>query len=146
MVARTKIESVDEVRRWYENGLTYKEMSRLHMEKYGIEVSPSGFASLRRRMGWDPRIAVGPSPLMPWDVREEHRSSYLYTMLRREIRRRQEMPWISVDPEEKLDQWIQGLRDNGAVVDYRPDTKMGFFLTYARPGVDNDIVREPKVP
>src|SRR5699024_5096082 len=70
VVARTKIESVDEVRRWYENGLTYKEMSRLHMEKYGIEVSPSGFASLRRRMGWDPRIAVGPSPLMPWDVRE----------------------------------------------------------------------------
>lgn len=146
MAARTKIESVDEVRRWYEDGLTYKEMAQLHFEKYGIEVTPSGFSALRQREGWDPRIAVGDNPLMPWVVLEKHRSSYLYTMLRREIRRREGLPWISTDPEEKLDQWIQGLRDSGAVVDYRPDTKAGFFLTYARPGLDNDIVREPNVP
>lgn len=146
MPGRTKIHSVDEVRRWYEDGVTYREMSRMHMEKYGIEVSSSGFAGVRRRMGWEPRIAVGDHPLMPWDVREEHRSAYLYTMLRREIRRRQGLPWLSSDPQEKLDQWIDGLRENGAVVDYRPDTDLGFHLTYARPGIDNDLIREPNVP
>lgn len=145
MPGRTKIQSVDEVRRWYEEGLTYKQMSDLHLEEYGVTVTPSGFSALRRRMGWDTRLA-GESPLMPWTVEAHHRSSYLYTMLRREIRRREGLPWISTDPEEKLDQWVQGLRENGAVIDYRPDTKMGFFLTYARPGVDNDIVREPNVP
>lgn len=143
MVGRTKIQSVDEVRRWYESGVTYREMSELHFEKYGIQVSQGGFSALRRRMGWDARIVVGNNPLMPWRVKDEHRSSYLYTMLRREIRRREGLPWISSDPEEKLDQWIEGLRENGAVVDYRPDTGPGFFLTYARPGIDNDLVREP---
>lgn len=146
MAGRSKIESVDEVRRWYEDGLTYKQMAEKHLEQYGVQVSPSGFAAVRRRMGWEPRLAVGETPLMPWVVKEEHRSSYLYLMLRREIRRRAGMAWISSDPEEKLDQWVEGLRENGAVVDYRPDTKAGFFLTYARPGVDHDIVREPNVP
>lgn len=145
MAGRTKIQSFDEVRRWYEEGLTYKEMSRRHFEQYGVEVTPEGFAAVRHRYGWEPRLVVGKHPLQPWDVRPEHRSSYLYMMLRREIRRREGQPWTSTDPEEKLDQWIQGLRENGAVVDYRPDTEAGFFLTYARPGVDGDIIREPKV-
>lgn len=56
------------------------------------------------------------------------------------------LPWISSTPEEKQDQWVQGLRDAGAVVDYRPDTKEGFFLTYAREGIDNDLIREPDAP
>ena len=38
------------------------------------------------------------------------------------------------------------MRDAGAVVDYRPDTKEGFFLTYAREGIDNDLIREPDAP
>lgn len=144
MAARSKIESVDEVRRWYEAGVTYREMAEMHREKYGVDVTPGAFAALRRRMGWDPRIAVGDHPLMPWSVRDEHRSSYIYMMLRREIRRREGLPWASEkDSEDKLDQWLGGLRENGAVVDYRPDTGPGFFLTYARPGIDNDIVREP---
>lgn len=143
MAGKTKINSVDEVRRWYEDGLTYKEMAQLHFDKYGVEVTPSGFSALRQRMGWDPRIAVGETPLMPWKVVDHHRSSYIYLMLRREIRRRQGMPWSSGDSEEKLDQWLDGLRAAGAVVDYRPDTRAGFFLTYARPGVDDDIIREP---
>lgn len=143
MAGRTKIQSVDEVRRWYESGVTYREMSDLHREKYDIEVTPAGFSALRRRMGWEPRIVVGDNPLMPWDVQERHRSSYLYLMLRREIRRRAGLPWSSTDPEEKLDQWVEGLREHGAVVDYRPDTEAGFFLTYGRPGIDKDIIREP---
>ena len=145
MAGRTKIQSVDEVRRWYEEGLTYKEMAELHEEKYGVRVTPSGFSALRQRMGWESRLA-GDDPLMPWEVDSSHQSSYLYLMLRREIRRRQGLPWISSTPEEKQDQWVQGLRDAGAVVDYRPDTKEGFFLTYAREGIDNDLIREPDAP
>lgn len=144
MAGRTKIHSVDEVRRWYEDGLTYKEMSELHLQKYGVLVTTSGFSALRRRMGWPSRQA-GDSPLMPWKVESKHASAYLYTMLRREIRRREGLPWSSTDPEEKLDQWVDGLRESGAVIDYRPETEAGFFLTYARPGVDTDLIREPLV-
>lgn len=145
MPGRTKIQNMDEIRRWYEEGLTYQQIADRHFEKYGIEISASGVSAARRRMGWTGRLA-GDSPLMPWKVKDEHRSAYLYTMLRREIRRREGLPWTSTDPEEKLDQWIDGLRTEGAVVDYRPGTRMGFFLTYARPGVDGDLVRVPDVP
>lgn len=144
MVARTKIESVDEVRRWYEEGLTYRQMADRHLEKYGVQVSPSGFSSVRRKMGWESRLA-GESPLMPWHIKKEHQSTYIYLMLRREIRRREGLPWMSKDPTANLDAWIDGIKSNGAVIDYRPDTKNGFFLTYARPGIDNDLIREPEV-
>lgn len=142
VAARSKIESVDEVRRWYEDGLTYKQMSDLHFEKYGVRVTPGAFSNVRRSMGWEGRLA-GASPLMPWHVRLDHQSTYLYRMLRLEIRRRAGLPWISSEPESKLEDWVRGLKENQAVVDYRPDTDKGFFLTYARPDIDNDLIREP---
>lgn len=142
MAAPMKIHSVDEVRRWYEEGMTYKEMAELHKEKYGIRVAPTSFSALRRRMGWPGRLA-GDDPLMPWRVAKEHRNSYTYGLLRREIRRRQGLEQISSRPVEELDAWIDSLKERGAVIDYRADTEQGFFLTYARPGIDNDLIREP---
>lgn len=143
MAPPSKIQSVDEARRWFEEGLTYQEMADRHEEKYGIKVTAAAFASLRRRMGWENRILRGYDPLVPWDVRPEHRSTYTYWMLRREVRRRAGITKEDGEGLAALDRWIAGLREAGAVVDYRPDSKEGFFLTYARPGKDTDLIREP---
>ena len=142
MARPPKIHSVDEVRRWYEDGMTYKDMSKLHLEKYNIEVHPTSFSSLRRREGWDGRLLKG-HPLIPWRVKEEHQKNYLLNQLRREAKRRMGVQSSRAHPPESVKAWADSLREQNAVVDYRPATEEGFFLVYAREGIDNDLIREP---
>lgn len=143
MARPPKIHSVDEVRRWYEEGYTYKEMSKMHLEKYDIEVHPTSFSSLRRREGWDGRL-LKDHPLIPWKVKEEHQKNYLLNQLRREAKRRMGVQSSQSHSLESIKAWADSLREQHAVVDYRPDTEEGFFLVYARDGIDNDLIREPE--
>lgn len=83
------------------------------------------------------------NPLVPWDVKPEHGSSYLLAMLQHEHRRRQGLPATADFPSETVLEWTEQLRSLGAVVDYRPGVPGGFFLVYARPGIDADLVRVP---
>ena len=83
--------------------------------------------------------------LIPWAVREEHRGKHLYRMLERESLRREGLPCGTQEEYEQVVQWTERLRSLGAVVDYRPWTEQGFFLTYARPQ-DVNLVRVPDSP
>lgn len=144
MARPMKIQDVEEARRWYEAGFTYQQMADMHLEKYNIEVTPTGFSSLRKREGWPGRLVID-NPLVPWDVKPEHKKAYLLAMLQREQRRREGLESTVAFPPETILAWADSLRKRGAVVDYRPDTERGFFLTYAREGIDTDLIRQPDV-
>lgn len=142
MARPSKIQDMAEVKRWYEGGMTYQEMSDMYLEKYNLEVAPSTFSSVRIRQGWPGRLVLD-NPLVPWRVKEEHSKKYLLAMLQREQRRRLGILESATHPAEVVLAWANSLRERGAVVTYEPDTEQGFFLTPARPGVDTDLVRVP---
>ena len=79
--------------------------------------------------------------LLPWDVREEQRDAHLYLMLERESLRREGLPFGTAEEAEALEVWKASLRSHGAVVDYRAETRNGFFLVYA--AEDEDLIRRP---
>lgn len=83
------------------------------------------------------------NPLVPWDVRPAHTGSHLLAMLHHEHRRRQGLPATADVPSETVLEWTERLRSRGAVVDYRPRVRGGFFLVHARPGIDTDLIRVP---
>lgn len=142
MARPPKIQSVDEMKRWYEEGFTYAEMAEMHLEKYHIEIHPTSISSLRRREGWEGRLLKN-HPLIPWAVKPEHQKNYLLNQLRREAKRRMGVQSSQSHTMESIKAWADSLTSNNAVVDYRPETEEGFFLTYARPGIDLDLIREP---
>lgn len=138
----TKIQNENELLRWFEQGKTYAEMRELYSKKYNLEVGISMFANFRRRRGLDLRIARD-SKLIPWAVKKEHSHHHSVHMLRREARRRSGMP-IPPREEEILDGFLRTLAEDDAVVHYDPDTEQGFFRVSRRPGIDNDLIREPE--
>lgn len=138
----TKIQSEQEVIRWFEEGRTYDWMSQQYRDKYNIETVPSMWGNFRRRRGLSRRIARD-DVLIPWAVERQHRWGYPITMLRAEARRRSGLE-LSEDTEHRVNVWIRNLKDDGAVVHYDPDTEEGFFYVAARPGIDTDLIRVPE--
>lgn len=86
-----------------------------------------------------------PLPLPPWDVREEHRDSPLHRMLERESLRREGMPCGTQEDLGQLEEWKARLAELGAVVDYRPTLRRGFFLVYATEAERGQLIRRPGV-
>lgn len=136
----SKIVDRQEVLRWFEEGKTYQEMSRLYLEKYNIETVPSLWGNFRRREGLTRRITMN-DELIPWLVREEHRYAYPLAMLRVEARRREGRPLRETD-RERLDSWKEMLAEGNFVVHYDGDTEDGFFYIKREDG-DGDLIHEP---
>lgn len=138
-MASKKIQSEQEIQRWFEEGRTYRWMAEEYLRKYDIQASPSMFSQLRRRMGWDGRQASS-NELVPWAVRPEHRWANALQMLRAEARRRsgREMSPIMA---ARLESWKESLGEMDAVVHYEPDSQQGFWYV-PREG-DEDLVRRP---
>ena len=81
--------------------------------------------------------------LLPWDVREEHRDTHIHRMLERESLRRAGLPYGTAEEVRELEAWTAALTENGAVVDYRPQTERGFVLVFSAPGGGEDLIRRP---
>lgn len=140
----SKIQDEQEVIRWFEEGKTYEEMSRIYREKYDIETVPSMWSNFRRRRGLSRRI-VRDDTLIPWAVQPQHRFAYPLTMLRHEARQRAGEPVREADAGRHA-AFIRKLRTEGLVVDYDPSALTGFAafsLVPRKPG--EDLVRQPKV-
>ncbi|HEX2905041.1 MAG TPA: hypothetical protein VHO01_16425 [Jatrophihabitans sp.] len=137
-----KIVNEDEVIRWFEQGLTYEEMSQRYLDKYHIETVPSLWGNFRRRRGLPKRI-VRDDQLIPWNVRQEHRWRYPVAMLRVEARKRAGYE-LDADDETRLTNWHSFLTDNNVVVYYDPDLPDGFVYVPREPQ-DDDIIRRPAV-
>lgn len=141
MGAPSKVENMQEVLRWMEQGRTYKWMVEEYRRKYGVETTVSMWAAIRRRHGIEPRL-VRDLNLVPWAVKPEHRHAYAVTMLRAEARRRAGKP-LTPAVEDMLDVWLVGLAEDGTVVHYDPDTEAGWFYVPPREGIDTDLIRVP---
>lgn len=141
MAPPTKIQDEAEVRRWFEEGRTYRWMVEEYDRKYGMKVSATMFSSFRARAGIPRRIPRNDN-LIPWEVAEEHRFAYPLAMLRVESRRRGGFEVRAVD-EERLAAFKRTLYADDLVVHYDPDTEQGWWLVPRRPGVDKDLIRQP---
>jgi hypothetical protein len=140
-MGRSKIRDEQEVIRWFEEGITYEEMVQRYRDKYGIETTFSMFGNFRRRRGLARRITRD-DELIPWAVKVEHRHDYPILMLRKEARRRAGLP-LSDEDDSAVDAWIRGMKEDGTVLHYEPETDEGWFYVPPRPGVDVDLIRVP---
>ncbi|MGW3336222.1 hypothetical protein ACWDCL_01910 [Streptomyces sp. NPDC001009] len=136
----SKIQDEAEVRRWFEEGLTYTEMQAIYREKYNIETSVPMWSAWRRRNGIE-RRNLRDAELIPWRVKEEHRHKYPAIMLRAEARSRAERK-VSDRDMGRLKAWKQWLGEENLVVHYDADTSDGFFYV-PREETDADLVRRP---
>ncbi|WP_084540975.1 hypothetical protein [Nocardioides alkalitolerans] len=137
-----KIQDETEVRRWFEQGKTYRWMTEEYARRYNIQISPSAFSNLRIKRGWEPRY-VWEGELIPWDVATKHSRAHANNMLRAERRRRAGHELTTI-VQAQLDTWKRGLADVDGVVHYDPETEQGFFIVARREGIDADLVRDPK--
>lgn len=130
-----------EVKRWFEEGLTYREMVERYQTQYNLQVAPTMFSNRRAARGWDRRI-VRDVDLIPWRVMPQHISRHAVAMLRALGRKRAGYP-LSEREERELASLLGRLREADAVIHYEPDTEDGFFYVTRQPG-DAEYVRPPK--
>lgn len=140
-MAQTKIQDEAEVIRWFEEGRTYAWMCQEYERKYNIHTVPSLWGNFRRRKGLTRRITRN-DDLIPWAVNEEHRWDYDLALLRMEARKRAGAKLTPSDAG-RLEAWHRKLQADDLVLHYDPDTEEGFFYVPRRPGIDNDLIREP---
>lgn len=139
---RVRVESEEEVVRWYMDGKAFRWMSEEHDRKHGRKPSVAAFQSIVRRRNLPPRSLRG-NPLIPWNVRREHQRKWMHTLLRNENRRRNGLP-VNGAALTELERWKIALQKADAVVEYRRDTEEGYFLVPRRNGVDTDLIRVPR--
>lgn len=142
MANRTKVQDEQEVLRWLEEGKPYRWMVDEYLDKYNIETSISMWAGIRRKYGFD-RRNVRDDDLIPWEVKEEHRYAHPITMLRGVARQRAGRE-LSQTMTDLVDGWLRGMERDGTVLHYDPDTEDGWWYVPRRPGVDEDLIREPE--
>lgn len=107
-------------------------------------VTQSAVAAARQR-GWitEGRTnVVGGGP--PWRMRPEHRNFNVPKMLRCAARMAAGKP-VGESNRRALRQFMEGLRQAGAVIHYEPDVAPYFFRVPRREGIDTWLVRDPNV-
>ncbi|MEV4642784.1 hypothetical protein AB0J80_36130 [Actinoplanes sp. NPDC049548] len=136
-----KIQNEDEARRWIEEGKSYPWIILEYKRKYGIETTAAMWSNFRNRNGIEIRY-VRDDNLIPWRINDRDRRRYAVEMLRMEARRR---AGVEMTPDElqHLESWKAGLAEKDLVVHYAPGTEKGFYYVKRRPGIDNDLIREP---
>lgn len=138
----SKIQDKAEVIRWFEEERTYDWMVQKYKEKYGIDTVPSMWGNFRRRNQLDRRL-VRDDDLIPWEIQDQHRWRNAVTMLRAVARQRAGME-LSERDAERLPGWLRTREETDTVVHYEPETERGFYYVKRRPGIDNDLIREPE--
>lgn len=139
---RRKMRDVNEFRRWYDAGHSYRWMADEYKRKYGDTVAPTMFSNWRIKLGLRPRLAVRDRRIIPWDVREEHQTLLPMRMLQLEARRQRKLALTPLQLR-RHESWRQKLEEGNLVVHYEPETEQGFFYVPRREGVDTGLVRVP---
>lgn len=139
---KSKIVNESEAKRWLiEEGQTYEWMIETYLSKYNVETSKSMWS--RKYALWTGEHRTIPrGALMPWTVKEEHRTHFFPHMLRMVDRSRR---GVATDRDEgRVAAFLENLADRHAVIHYDPDTEQGWFLVPREPW-DTDIIRDPKM-
>lgn len=143
-----KILPDSEVDQLIRQGMTDREVAQYLEKHHNIKVTGNAITAWRHRRGEELRRGRH-SDLLPWTVTAEHSGKYIPKMLRFEARRRNGETLAPRDLR-RLEIFKEKLRaaneGRGGVVHYDPLTEEGWWIVERRPGVDDGMIRDPKVP
>lgn len=128
-------------------GLTQQQIADEIFKTTGHRVTREAVAMAMRRAGIS-KAATRYSDMIPWSVHKDHEKSYILALLRSAARRKRGLG-NSAQWEQRLDSWLKMLDDRGWVVDYNPDTQVGFYYVPRRDEDDGperrwfDVIRRP---
>jgi len=111
---------------------------------YNLRPTPTALADARNRW-WSAAPYERRASLVPWEVRREHRWSYALLMLGLEERRRAGGDASLTERDRaRLEAWLDWMRARDVVLDYDPTSEAGLRCVPRRPGLDFDILRDPR--
>ena len=139
-----KIQSEDEIKRWNEEGRTFRWMAEEYLRKYNIEISPSTIGSLVSRRGWKAKQVRDPR-YMPWRLWPEHKWLLEPMILRALARQRQGLP-VPERKEREITNLLATLEQNGTVLHYVPELDPPFIEVPREPQDGDYPVRQPDRP
>lgn len=143
MTGRRVLPSTDELKRMRDRGMSLRQIADHVFDTTGEKVTPAAISASLARAGH----ALTPQryeELIPWRVQMRHQKHFYIRMLRLEGRRRAGLE-LRPEDERRLNDFIEELRDNRAVIHYNPEYGTdGFYAVPARPGVDTDLIRVPE--
>lgn len=126
------IQRLEELR---DSGMTYQQIADWIKEHEGVEVSRMTINSAFWRAG-----KTSPRPRyekhLPWKVQSPHAQHYAAKMLRLLGRRDQGLR-LTKDQSQRLDSWLEKLKEEHAVVTYVPDSTEGFYYVDGEPNSDD---------
>lgn len=131
MPARRILPSDSILAKWRDEGLTYKQMARRVEEQTGERVNPATIGAALSRAGLTDRVRY--DDVIPWHVKVEHNYSYVLTMLRYFARRKHNLG-LTDEQESRLDSWLATMKEQNAIVVYRPNSPDGFYYVPRRKG------------
>lgn len=140
-----KIVDETELMRWWEEGLTYKEMAERYLEQYNLQVRPQMFSEWRRRRGLPRRISHH-EEFVPstWKMNPRHRYRMEITALRT-LAQMWDGKEVSAERQRMAERLLKRVREEGVVVAYAPNTEQGFFMIPREAKDGEAIVRRKMV-
>ena len=125
MPARRILPSDSTLAKWREEGLTYQQICARIEEQTGEKVNPPTIGAALSRAGLTDRVRY--SDALPWDnIKTQHNNHYAASMLRAWARRKRNLP-LTAEQEARLDSWLARLKQEDAIVVYRPNSPDGFY-------------------
>lgn len=127
-----------------ERGLSYRKIAEWIRENEGIVVSPGAVGAALSRAGKTSGRARYENHV-PWLVHAEHSKHYAVRMLRLLGRRDSGLP-LNEDQNQRLDAWLEKLREEHALVAYLPEEfpEEGFVYVDGDWPKDGIPIRRPK--
>lgn len=143
MTGRRVLPPASELKRLRDRGMSLRNIADHVYDTTGEKVTPAAISAALSRAGY----AMDPpryENLIPWRVQMRHQKHFMVRMLRLEGRRRKGLP-LKPEDERRLDDFIEELNDNQAVVHYNPNYGTdGFYAVPRREGIDTDLIRVPE--
>lgn len=127
--------------KWHEAGLSYPEMADRWFEESGVRKTPAAFGQACRREGLFRNLKH--DVWLPRNMRPEHQKAYDSEMIRRWSAREQGKKFSAIE-DQRINGWLQNLRDADAILWYDADTQQGWWPVKRQASDDPNVpVRLP---
>lgn len=138
MAAPRLVPSASMLQRLVERGLTHQQIADEIYKETGIPVARSTVSAALSRAGLTERVRY--SDVIPWDhIKMEHNQHYALTMLRAEARRQNGE--LSESGLKRLNSWKEKLKEENAVIVYKPNTSDGFYYVKRKASDGDSLTR-----
>jgi hypothetical protein len=121
---------------WHEEGLTHQEMANRFYALTGHRCTRQAFRNACGRYGLTRNYSH--DEWLPADLRREHQRLYDTEMIRRWSARKQGKKYDAKE-EQRINAWLQNLRDAGAILVYKRDTMQGWWPVHREPTDDPNV-------